>query len=281
MQTTNDLYYESLLRNSYAYSPQLKLVQQDSSTDGVYFPTQIIKPIKFKSNPKQKLQELQLNNYLQNNVNDSTNNNTNQYSSNLKYYFNDHHQRHYRHEMDKLSNTTSFPPSFNPRDTPNMPHKEKVNKWLDNVPIYYADESWFNDCYPAVNSLNQDNEIDNDELIWNMNEMNELIDKDDLIEFQSRIITRFAKDLYKLEDEDCNNSGDAQNYIDFDQDDNDPVEHLEFHTNYQNIGGNNYDYYDGYNQQEKEVQEKDHEREEGDDEDESLKFKSIKRPGHL
>lgn len=57
-----------------------------------------------------------------------------------------------------------FPVSFNPRNTPNMPHKEKVSKWISEIPMYplvptsdagflmpsAGETAWFNDCYPGV-----------------------------------------------------------------------------------------------------------------------------------
>ncbi|CAH2450791.1 Hypothetical protein PP7435_CHR4-0418 [Komagataella phaffii CBS 7435] len=48
-----------------------------------------------------------------------------------------------------------FPESFNPKQTPNMPHKEKVNKWLVGLP------------YPTGNGENDD--MDQDQINPRMN----------------------------------------------------------------------------------------------------------------
>ncbi|SCU99980.1 LAME_0G06766g1_1 [Lachancea meyersii CBS 8951] len=42
----------------------------------------------------------------------------------------------------------TFPSYFNPRAATNMPHQEKVNKWIENVPTFIASgEHWRSDCY--------------------------------------------------------------------------------------------------------------------------------------
>ncbi|SCU86558.1 LAFA_0E01574g1_1 [Lachancea sp. 'fantastica'] len=42
----------------------------------------------------------------------------------------------------------TFPSYFNPRSATNMPHQEKVNKWIENVPTFVASGGdWQSNCY--------------------------------------------------------------------------------------------------------------------------------------
>ncbi|GMM36123.1 hypothetical protein DASC09_034480 [Saccharomycopsis crataegensis] len=43
-----------------------------------------------------------------------------------------------------------FPDAFNPRQDPNMSHKEKVPIWIDNIPSIINDNNWTSSCYPAI-----------------------------------------------------------------------------------------------------------------------------------
>lgn len=116
-----------------------------------------------------------------------------------------------------------FPSSFDPRNAPNMPHKEKVNEWISEVPIYpiVRDESaplWHSECYPGVVSSSSSNSKEDDDYLqcdledqyWGLNtSYNEstmsvsgfrfglFVDHEDMLEYQSRKITRYVKKLYQ------------------------------------------------------------------------------------
>lgn len=89
---------------------------------------------------------------------------------------------------------TKFPDSFNPRKESNMPHKEKVNKWIVEIPLKPLDEEckyWENSCYDP--SIPPSDEFEDD-----VNEGIDLVTTSDIIEFQSRTITFLTnRDYYK------------------------------------------------------------------------------------
>ena len=89
---------------------------------------------------------------------------------------------------------TKFPDTFNPRKESNMPHKEKVNKWIVNIPLTPLDEDckyWENSCYdPSIPP--------SDEFEDTVNEGIDLVTTSDIIEYQSRTITFLTnRDYYK------------------------------------------------------------------------------------
>lgn len=48
----------------------------------------------------------------------------------------------------------SFPTFFNPRTASNMPHREKVNSWIENIPVYEIEEGlWESECYDMEYSM--------------------------------------------------------------------------------------------------------------------------------
>ncbi|QLG72988.1 hypothetical protein HG535_0E00720 [Zygotorulaspora mrakii] len=73
--------------------------------------------------------------------------------------------------FNKLDNSNhvlegqSFPTFFNPRTATNMPHKEKVNSWIENIPVYEIEEGlWESECYDMEYSLNwEEDEFENPE----------------------------------------------------------------------------------------------------------------------
>ncbi|QLL30257.1 hypothetical protein HG536_0A00740 [Torulaspora globosa] len=69
--------------------------------------------------------------------------------------------------QDKKAHSTayqaqSFPSFFNPRTASNMPHKEKVNNWIENIPIFEVENGiWRSDCYDTNYSVNwEESEFD-------------------------------------------------------------------------------------------------------------------------
>lgn len=95
-------------------------------------------------------------------------------------------------EKEKKKN--EFPINFNPRKTPNMPSKEKINKWMKNIPYYYDDnDQIIFDYFPAV-ATSTSSTCDSNKNI-------DLSETDAIIEHQARKVTRFATKLYVNEDE--------------------------------------------------------------------------------
>lgn len=85
-------------------------------------------------------------------------------------------------------------PGFNPRETKNMPAAEKVNSWLDCVPwAELGDGLWVLGCYPGTASVVSDSE--------HVHSV-EGNDQDDLLERQSRQITRYVMKEYQNNGED-------------------------------------------------------------------------------
>ncbi|SCU86542.1 LANO_0C08350g1_1 [Lachancea nothofagi CBS 11611] len=59
----------------------------------------------------------------------------------------DHDVNHIFDDFEQFSFQT-FPSYFNPRTASNMPHQEKVNKWIENVPTFnVSGERWRSECY--------------------------------------------------------------------------------------------------------------------------------------
>ncbi|CUM62824.1 uncharacterized protein PRCAT00000382001 [Priceomyces carsonii] len=87
-----------------------------------------------------------------------------------------------------------IPTSFNPRNAANMPSKEKVNKWIQNIPFHLNSENDITvDCFPAVTSYSSSNSCSEDNI--------DLGELEAMLEFQARKVTRYATMLYDNEDE--------------------------------------------------------------------------------
>ncbi|ODV84882.1 hypothetical protein CANARDRAFT_17926 [[Candida] arabinofermentans NRRL YB-2248] len=83
-----------------------------------------------------------------------------------------------------------FPSEFNPRQAANMPHREKVDRWIVNVPAYPSQfkEIWFNECYPSVVDFSTESSPSIGDVDFTSSQ--------DIIEFQSRMITFFVNKSY-------------------------------------------------------------------------------------
>ncbi|CCE73124.1 Piso0_000144 [Millerozyma farinosa CBS 7064] len=92
---------------------------------------------------------------------------------------------------DAAASRHEFPSSFNPRKAIDMPSKEKVNKWIQNVPLHILGEDiLISECYPAVPSSGNNSDACMD-----------YTDTQDILELQCRKITHYATSLYKNESE--------------------------------------------------------------------------------
>ncbi|CAB4256205.1 similar to hypothetical protein KAFR_0B01590 [Kazachstania africana CBS 2517] [Maudiozyma barnettii] len=102
------------------------------------------------------------------------------------------------------TNSGTFPNDFDPRGTKDMPAKEKVTHWIDNIPIYEVNDNiWNNDCYPNDYSLNWDEtEFDkrNNQFLTRDQTVS-LTNSDELIFLQSKKIDCLVRLVYSMEKE--------------------------------------------------------------------------------
>lgn len=99
----------------------------------------------------------------------------------------------------KASNTcTKFPDDFNPRKELNMPHKQKVEKWIVKVPVQPTDltlNTWDNYCYDPMIPTTDESEDSDD-----CSEVN-FSRSDDIIDYQSKMITFITNKNYFVNSE--------------------------------------------------------------------------------
>ncbi|KAH3674361.1 hypothetical protein WICPIJ_009578, partial [Wickerhamomyces pijperi] len=196
----------NLLSNAVAATGQ----NEEESTDGNYFPTKVIFPSQLNATYNPPINMAGYQTYGPNDYFTQSNNQV--YPNQMDFGVN----QIYAVDLEKHLNI--FPHTFDPRNAPNMPHREKVDKWIEQVPVYLlstrnhysnviTEQVWHSECYPGVvpgsssslspsnqglNYLPEVSEYDN----YN-NDMNDiLVDKDDILEFQSRKITMFAFEFY-------------------------------------------------------------------------------------
>lgn len=96
-----------------------------------------------------------------------------------------------------------FPESFNPRKELNMPHKEKVNKWIDKVSSVIEDvadvemdESGYNPDVPTTDEI----------FLFEENEDIKLESDSDVINYQSKLITLLVNKDYLKDEENVRKS---------------------------------------------------------------------------
>lgn len=91
----------------------------------------------------------------------------------------------------------SFPAFFNPRTASNMPHKEKVNNWIENIPIFEIESGqWKSNCYDSNYSMNwEENDFDDPAKINNIS----FITHDELLFLQGKKFESLVRKLYKSE----------------------------------------------------------------------------------
>lgn len=95
----------------------------------------------------------------------------------------------------------SFPSFFNPRTASNMPHKEKVNNWIENIPVFEVENGlWETECYDTNYSIDwEEHEFD----CRSFNETNKIsfVTHDELLFLQAKKFETVVRKLYKLEGE--------------------------------------------------------------------------------
>lgn len=108
-----------------------------------------------------------------------------------------------------LTNGDALPSFFDPRGTNDMEYKEKVNCWIDSIPIYEVQENiWSNECYSNEYSLNWE-EIEFDrksDQFLSRDKTVSLTNSDELLYLQSKKIDCLVRKIYNIEDDDDTSS---------------------------------------------------------------------------
>lgn len=90
---------------------------------------------------------------------------------------------------------TGFPSYFNPRQAKNMPHSEKVERWMENLPIYFeeSEQVAHTECF----SITDDSEFwEEDEFDNEYEHTTALTNSVEIIFLQQRRITALINKLY-------------------------------------------------------------------------------------
>lgn len=103
--------------------------------------------------------------------------------------------------MNKEQSTQTFPSFFNPRTAHNMPHMEKVNNWIESIPIFEIDnENWKSECYDSNFPIDWEEEEFEDPLLAENNKIS-FATHDELLFLQAKKFETAIRKLYKLENE--------------------------------------------------------------------------------
>ncbi|SCU79620.1 LADA_0B01992g1_1 [Lachancea dasiensis] len=91
----------------------------------------------------------------------------------------------------------TFPSYFNPRAATNMPHQEKVNKWIENVPVInLGDGNWRSDCFNVDNELDwEEREFD---LAYHECMSLSLTTADEVLHLQAKRLDTLVRRIYDL-----------------------------------------------------------------------------------
>ncbi|SCU98553.1 LAMI_0F15236g1_1 [Lachancea mirantina] len=94
----------------------------------------------------------------------------------------------------------TFPPYFNPRTAVNMPHQEKVTKWIEHVPVHsLSDGVWESECYSVDDTIDWE-ECEFDYGLENRHKFLSfsLSTPDELLQLQAKKIDSMVRRLYEL-----------------------------------------------------------------------------------
>lgn len=115
---------------------------------------------------------------------------------------------------NQLNNTSeyasscSFPSFFNPRTARNMGHKEKVNNWLENIPVITTSEGQILvDCFACDFSLNWEEEEFDDPLLFQDHDLS-MAHQDDILYLNTRKFDALVRSHYELQKEVLNTNSD-------------------------------------------------------------------------
>lgn len=96
----------------------------------------------------------------------------------------------------------SFPPYFNPRAASNMSHKEKVNNWIEKVPIFETEEDiWESECYESELPMNWEEKEFDQPSSYFINNTISLATSDELLYHQGKKIDSLVRAMYHRESE--------------------------------------------------------------------------------
>ncbi|CAR27840.1 ZYRO0D07810p [Zygosaccharomyces rouxii] len=103
--------------------------------------------------------------------------------------------------MSKDQSSQTFPSFFNPRTAHNMPHMEKVNSWIENIPVFQIDEqNWKSECYDSSFAIDWEEEEFEDPLLAESNKIS-FATHDELLFLQAKKFETAIRKLYRLENE--------------------------------------------------------------------------------
>lgn len=117
----------------------------------------------------------------------------------LEYTYNDNGNNN-----PTTQSKTCFPSYFNPRTASNMPHKEKVNNWIENIPIFELEDGIFEtDCYNIDYSMDwEEQEFESSLHNYNNNHnKSSFATLDDILQLQSKKLDTLVRKMYTLESE--------------------------------------------------------------------------------
>lgn len=105
---------------------------------------------------------------------------------------------------DNTALSSGFPNEFNPRAAKDMSVRDKVKKWIDDIPLYEVEENiWSNSCFENDYSLNwEETEFDNKHTSNGGKDHHvSLVSSDELLYLQSKKIDSLVRLVYNLEEE--------------------------------------------------------------------------------
>ncbi|GME91428.1 unnamed protein product [[Candida] boidinii] len=104
----------------------------------------------------------------------------------------------------ELLDSRAFPKDFNPRKTSDMSYKEKVNKWILGTISHSTTEETEDECFSCKTPTA---------------DLDDYSDINDIVEYQSRLITHFVRKLYFSSQGELPIYGDDYQQIAFNRDD--------------------------------------------------------------
>lgn len=104
---------------------------------------------------------------------------------------------HEHYSTESFPIACTFPPYFNPRAASNMPHGEKVQQWMEELPILWDNENYFkHDCYSV--DLDTDWEEDEFDVPSSFVVPRNLFTTDEILQFQLKRVTTLVRKLYEF-----------------------------------------------------------------------------------
>lgn len=93
----------------------------------------------------------------------------------------------------------TFPSYFNPREASNMPHQEKVNKWIESVPTFnVSGELWESECYSVNTDLDWEEKEFDRGLVCHESLPFSLATADEILHLQAKRLDTLVRRNYEL-----------------------------------------------------------------------------------